>query len=106
MEILDKEERYIDALVRVHEGANQWRITCIYGEPRVENRHVMWEKLQRLKNTNDRSSNWKAKQSVELNTPRHACMHSRGAWSAGRKLLQPPWPPAAARNQRRTGGAK
>ena len=49
VEILDKEERYIDALVRVHEGAARRRITCVYGEPRVENRHVMWEKLQHLK---------------------------------------------------------
>ena len=49
VEILEKEERYIDALVRVHEGAARRRITCVYGEQRVENRHVMWEKLQHLK---------------------------------------------------------
>ena len=45
VEILDKEEHFIDALVRVQEGAAQWRITCIYGEPRVENRHIMWSKI-------------------------------------------------------------
>ena len=44
VEIVDKDERHIDALVRLQEGASQWRIT-VYGEPRVENRHLMWAKL-------------------------------------------------------------
>ena len=54
VEILDKEDRYIDALVRVSEGANQWRITCVYGEPRVENRPAIWSALQNLKTIIDR----------------------------------------------------
>ena len=53
VEVVDKEERYIDALVRMHEGGTQWRVTCVYGEPRTENRHLMWTKLQSLKNTCD-----------------------------------------------------
>lgn len=28
-------------------------MTCVYGEPRVENRHLMWSKLLNLKGTND-----------------------------------------------------
>jgi hypothetical protein len=30
-------ERFIDAYVQDSPNAPQWRITCIYGEPRVEN---------------------------------------------------------------------
>ncbi|XP_073360399.1 uncharacterized protein [Aegilops tauschii subsp. strangulata] len=53
--VLDKDERHIDALVQVHGETAQWRITCVYGEPRVESRHMMWTKLQNLKNINDLS---------------------------------------------------
>ena len=53
VEILDKTDRYIDAQVQVGQNAEKWRITCVYGEPRVENRHIMWEKLQNLKTTSD-----------------------------------------------------
>ena len=49
VQILDKKERYIDALVRIHPDAEQWRATCVYGEPRVENRPAMWSALQNLK---------------------------------------------------------
>ena len=41
VDVLDKDDRHVDALVWVQEGANQWRITFVYGEPRVENRHLM-----------------------------------------------------------------
>ena len=34
-------ERLIDAYVRESPNAPQWRLTCVYGEPRVENRHRM-----------------------------------------------------------------
>lgn len=54
VEILDKEDRYIDLLVREHADAVQWRVTFVYGEPRVENHHLMWSKLQGLKNVSDR----------------------------------------------------
>ena len=53
VEVVDKDDRCIDALVRTHEGAGQWRVTCVYGEPRVENHHLMWEKLKALKSTSD-----------------------------------------------------
>jgi endonuclease/exonuclease/phosphatase family metal-dependent hydrolase len=42
-------ERIIDACVRVSLSSEPWRLTCIYGEPRVENRHRMWEALRGLK---------------------------------------------------------
>ena len=54
VQILDKKERYIDALVRIHPDAEQWRATCVYGEPRVENRPAMWSALQNLKTVIDR----------------------------------------------------
>ena len=30
VEIVDKDEHHIDALVRLQEGASQWRITCLW----------------------------------------------------------------------------
>jgi hypothetical protein len=48
VEIQDINERYIDAYVRDSPNAPQWRITCVYGEPRVEDRHLMWDKLRNL----------------------------------------------------------
>ena len=39
IEVESVNERYIDCYVRVSAGAPQWCLTCIYGEPRVENRH-------------------------------------------------------------------
>ena len=50
VDILDKDDRYIDAMVRLHVDAEQWRVTLVYGEPRAENRHLMWSKLHSLKN--------------------------------------------------------
>jgi hypothetical protein len=41
-------KNYIDAYVRVSQNAPLWRLTCVYGEPRVENRHSFWEALQNL----------------------------------------------------------
>ena len=40
--------------MRVHVDAEQWCLTCVYGEPRVENRHEMWTKVRNLKGGNDR----------------------------------------------------
>ena len=42
IDILDKDDRYIDVAVRLHADAEQWRVTFVYGEPRVENRLLMW----------------------------------------------------------------
>jgi hypothetical protein len=46
-------ECFIDAYVRVSPNAPQWRLTCIYGEPRVEHHHLMWDTSRRLKNGYD-----------------------------------------------------
>ena len=45
VEVLEVTDRYIDVLVRLSDDEPQWRLTCVYGEPRVENRHLMWTKL-------------------------------------------------------------
>lgn len=42
-------ERYIDVFVRVLPSEPMWRMTCVYGEPRTENSHLMWSKLRELK---------------------------------------------------------
>lgn len=49
VEIKDANERYIDAYVRLSDNAPLWRLTCVYGEPRSENRHHMWSLMQKLK---------------------------------------------------------
>jgi hypothetical protein len=53
VEIQSMCERYIDVHVRLAEGEPQWHLTCVYGEPRVENRHQMWSLLQSLKTQSD-----------------------------------------------------
>ena len=53
VEILDKKDRFIDTVIRVREGAAQWRATFVYGGPHVENIHLMWTKLQNLKTVID-----------------------------------------------------
>ena len=45
--------RFIDTKVKFKEGDDVWRLTCVYGEPTVENRHMMWDKLQNLKAKSD-----------------------------------------------------
>jgi hypothetical protein len=49
VDLLSIDERYIDVSVRENSTSEPWRATFIYGEPRVEDRHRMWEILQRLK---------------------------------------------------------
>jgi hypothetical protein len=34
-------------------GEPMWRITCVYGEPRVENRHRVWSQLQAMRGTSN-----------------------------------------------------
>jgi hypothetical protein len=46
-------ERFIDVYVRVSLNAPQWCITCVYGEPHVEDRHRMWDSLRNLKLESD-----------------------------------------------------
>jgi hypothetical protein len=50
VEVLGKGSRYIDVCVKDGQNADPWRATFVYGEPRVENRHLMWELLGQLKN--------------------------------------------------------
>lgn len=45
VEIIDINERYIDAYVRMSPEAPLWHVSFVYGEPRVENRHIMWTLL-------------------------------------------------------------
>lgn len=54
VDILDKDSRYIDALVKTHANAKQWRVTFVYRDPREENCYLMWNKLKALKQNNDR----------------------------------------------------
>jgi hypothetical protein len=49
VEVQHVNERYIDAYVSESPNSPQWRLTCVYGEPRVENRHRMWEIMRELK---------------------------------------------------------
>jgi exonuclease III len=48
VEIQSINERVIDAYVRLSPNAPRWRLTCVYGEPHVENRHRMWDMLRNL----------------------------------------------------------
>jgi hypothetical protein len=49
VEIQTINERYIDVYVRDSPSSPQWQVTYVYGEPRVEDRHHMWETLCNLK---------------------------------------------------------
>jgi hypothetical protein len=49
VEVQSQCERYIDVHVRLSEADPVWRLTCVYGEPRVENRHNMWSTMCNLK---------------------------------------------------------
>lgn len=51
--ILDKCDRYIDVSVVDQGSGTSWRTTYVYGEPRAENRHLMWEHLSRLRGVSD-----------------------------------------------------
>ena len=53
VEVQSASERYIDAHVRLSEHDPLWRLTCVYGEPRVENRHRMWTQMRTLKQSSD-----------------------------------------------------
>lgn len=53
VDVQDINERWIDVFVRLSPSDPIWRITFVYGELRVENRHLMWESLCRLRNTSD-----------------------------------------------------
>jgi hypothetical protein len=45
--------------VRITEDAPVWRLTCVYGEPRTENRHEMWNLMRKLKMQSDLPCSWR-----------------------------------------------
>ena len=47
--VLDACQRYIDVMVEDKSSDKRWRMTFVYGEPRVENRHIMWDHLTCLR---------------------------------------------------------
>ncbi|XP_040245505.2 uncharacterized protein [Aegilops tauschii subsp. strangulata] len=53
VEIKEANQRYIDAHIGTAPGNVTWRLTCVYGEPRVENRYLMWDKMRELKAKSD-----------------------------------------------------
>jgi hypothetical protein len=53
VEVIDINERYIDAYIQESPSAPQWRLTCVYGEPRVENCYRMWDTPKNLKATSN-----------------------------------------------------
>ena len=46
--LIEKHQRYIDVHVKENPEAVRTRITFVYGEPRTDQRHIMWELLRRL----------------------------------------------------------
>lgn len=46
--LLSQGEGYIDVLIQDDTDTGPWRATFVYGEPRVENRHDMWERMRTL----------------------------------------------------------
>jgi hypothetical protein len=53
VDVQELTQRYIDVHVRLSSEDPLWRLTCVYGEPRTENRHRMWTHLQNLKIRSD-----------------------------------------------------
>jgi hypothetical protein len=53
VEVQEVNGRYIDVYVRESLSVLQWGLTCVYGEPRVENRHRKWDKIRNLKSTSN-----------------------------------------------------
>jgi hypothetical protein len=51
--LMEKNFRYIDVSTRICPSEPWFRITFVYGEPRTENRHRMWEALRRLRGVSD-----------------------------------------------------
>jgi hypothetical protein len=49
VDLLSIDERYIDVSIREDPNGEAWRATFIYEEPRVEDRHRLWEIMQCLR---------------------------------------------------------
>jgi hypothetical protein len=41
---------HIDTTIWSHESNMSWRQTFVYGEPKTQDRHLMWELMKRIKN--------------------------------------------------------
>ena len=54
VDLITISDKVIDVSVREEPNAPDWRATFVYGEPRVEDRHLMWEFLQRIKYRSDK----------------------------------------------------
>lgn len=48
VEVKFSNARCIDAVVNAGPDVPPWRLTCVYGEPRVEYRHLMWSLLKNM----------------------------------------------------------
>ena len=48
LDVKSMNERYIDAYVSAKAGEPPWMLTCVYGERRTEDRHLMWSLLRDL----------------------------------------------------------
>lgn len=49
IEILSYSQHHIDTLIRGFDDLPSWRGTFVYGEPKTQDRHLMWDLLQRIK---------------------------------------------------------
>jgi hypothetical protein len=49
LKVLSYSMHYIDTLIRDGDYHASWCATFVYGEPRAQNRQVMWELLKRIK---------------------------------------------------------
>jgi exonuclease III len=47
--LIEMHQRYIDVHVRESPSEPRTRVTFVYGEPRTDQRHIMWELLRRLR---------------------------------------------------------
>lgn len=50
VEILSYSLHHIDTLIKGFDDSASWRGTFVYGEPKTQDRHLMWELLCRIKN--------------------------------------------------------
>lgn len=46
--LLAQNEHYIDVLIEEDADVGSWQVTFVYGEPRLENRRDMWERMRAL----------------------------------------------------------
>ena len=53
VEVLNMNERHIDAYVRMTVDGPLWHVTFVYGEPCVENRHRMWSLLEDIRQSSN-----------------------------------------------------